>query len=119
MKGRFSKPTLDELRGYAREIGFRGFDAERFFDYYECCGWVVGRNKPMRDWRAAVRNWRRMDQERRGDPGGETDPEILEYMRQAKRIIEAGGFEIGRFWKKVRDAIGADGLDRVQRLSRK
>jgi hypothetical protein len=54
------KPTVDELKDYARELGYNDFDAEQFFDYYEACGWTVGRGKPMRSWKAAVRNWRRM-----------------------------------------------------------
>ena len=33
-------------------------DPERFVDFYEAKGWMVGKNK-MKDWRAAVRNWER------------------------------------------------------------
>ena len=57
---RFSAPSVDEVSEYAEELGFSGFDALRFIDYYESNGWKVGRN-PMRDWRAAVRNWARKD----------------------------------------------------------
>lgn len=32
-------------------------DATDFCDYYESVGWTVGRNKPMKDWRAAARRW--------------------------------------------------------------
>ena len=35
-------------------------DAERFVDYYTANGWKVGKN-PMKDWKAAVRNWERKD----------------------------------------------------------
>jgi len=58
----FIKPTVQELKDYASEIGYTGFDAERFFDFYECKGWFVGKNK-MKDWRAAVRNWRKGDRQ--------------------------------------------------------
>ena len=60
MTARFVKPTLDQLQAYGVEIGFGGFDAERFLDHYDMIGWRVGKAQtPMRDWRAAVRIWRR------------------------------------------------------------
>lgn len=37
------------------------FDASHFYDYYESVSWKVGRNKYMRDWKAAVRTWMRND----------------------------------------------------------
>ena len=53
---RFAAPTVDEVKAYAIEKGYAGFDAERFVDYYASKGWLVGRS-PMKDWRAAVRGW--------------------------------------------------------------
>lgn len=52
---RFVKPTADEVRAYCQEKGFN-VDADRFVDYYESKGWVVGKS-PMKDWKAAARNW--------------------------------------------------------------
>ena len=54
---RFSQPTLEEVRAYCRERN-NNVDAERFYDYYTSNGWKVGRN-PMKDWKAAVRQWER------------------------------------------------------------
>lgn len=113
-------PGLEELAAYAREIGYTGFDAGKFRDYYEACGWIVGRAKPMKDWRAAVRNWRRNERAWNNRAELEDDPAVLDYARQAARIIrDERGYNIGRFWDKVRDAIGPDGLARVQALARK
>ena len=116
----FSKPSVETLAAYAAEIGFAGFDAEQFFDYYESCGWVVGKaRKPMRNWQAAVRTWRRMRAEWTGAAKPAPDSQaVLDYARQARAIIAAGGYEIGRFWRKVRDSIGPDGLARVQQLAK-
>lgn len=64
---RFSPPTPEEVMDYAFEKGL-SIDAEKFCDYYESNGWKVGRN-PMKDWRAAVRNWAKrseMDKPRSG-----------------------------------------------------
>lgn len=55
---RFSAPTVEEVTAYAKEQSLN-VDAVRFCDYYESCGWTVGRNRPMRDWRAAARRWSR------------------------------------------------------------
>lgn len=53
----FSKPTVEEVVAYCLERK-NGIDARAWWDAYQRCGWVVGKNKsPMRDWRAAVRTW--------------------------------------------------------------
>ena len=56
--GAFSPPTKQEVEEYIKEKGYKNVDIERFIDYYESNGWMVGRNK-MKDWRATVRNWAR------------------------------------------------------------
>lgn len=56
---RFSPPTLEEVRAYCLEKNIN-VDPERFIDHYTSNGWKVGRN-PMKDWKAAVRNWGRSD----------------------------------------------------------
>lgn len=61
----FEKPDIAEVAAYAAENELR-LDPQAFMDHYDACGWVVGKNKPMRDWRAAVRNWVR----RNGEFGG-------------------------------------------------
>ena len=53
---RFEKPTLSELKTYMTEIGMADV-SEKWFDYYESNGWLVGKNK-MKNWRAAVRTWK-------------------------------------------------------------
>jgi len=64
---RFQKPTADEITAYLEDLYIQSQWAPRFqalpaataeeiHDYYEANGWKVGRN-PMKDWRAACRNW--------------------------------------------------------------
>lgn len=55
----FQKPTIEEIDAYCRESK-NYIDVGRFFDFYECKGWKVGKS-PMKDWRAAVRNWARSE----------------------------------------------------------
>ncbi len=54
---RFTPPTYEQVSTYCKERN-NTVDAERFYDFYESKGWMVGKNK-MKDWKAAVRNWER------------------------------------------------------------
>ena len=61
---RFSPPTVHEVQAYCQEHGY-SVDAERFVDFYESNGWMVGKNR-MKDWRATVRNWSRKEKQNHG-----------------------------------------------------
>lgn len=54
-------PTLSDVMGYAKEIGMNGGEPEKFHDYHQARGWKMGKtaSAPMRDWRAAMRLWKR------------------------------------------------------------
>lgn len=51
----FTPPTPDEVTSYCKERN-NNIDAQRFIDFYQAKGWMIGKNK-MKDWRAAVRTW--------------------------------------------------------------
>lgn len=53
----FIKPNSKEVNEYAKSIGFE-LQGDQFFDHYEARGWMIGKNK-MKDWKAAVRTWKR------------------------------------------------------------
>jgi hypothetical protein len=55
---KFIRPTASEVNEYAKEIGFISLDSSYFLDHYDSNGWLVGKN-PMKDWKAAVRTWKR------------------------------------------------------------
>lgn len=55
-KESFKKPTLEEVEQYCKERK-NNINAQSFIDYYSSVGWVIGKNKPMKDWRACVRTW--------------------------------------------------------------
>ena len=57
---RFTPPTVDEVKTYCVERG-SSVDPEKFVDFYSANGWKQGRNKPIVDWKAAVRTWERSD----------------------------------------------------------
>lgn len=56
---RFAAPTVDEVRAYCTEKGYK-IDAQHFVDFYASKGWKVG-NAPMKDWQACVRTWVQRD----------------------------------------------------------
>ena len=66
-KGRFTPPTVDEVRAYCQERK-NSVDPETFVDFYTSKGWKVG-NNPMKDWKAAVRTWERNRDDRRINSG--------------------------------------------------
>ena len=53
--GRFTPPTIEQVKEYCQERG-NAVDPDRWFNYYSSNGWKVGKN-PMKDWKAAVRTW--------------------------------------------------------------
>jgi len=57
-KTNFIRPTASEVNDYSKEIGFISLDGSYFIDHYDSNGWLVGKN-PMKDWKAAVRTWKR------------------------------------------------------------
>ena len=56
----FVKPSFMELCYYFEDRGLTEeraeYQAGAFIDYYNSNGWKVSKN-PMKDWKAAVRNW--------------------------------------------------------------
>lgn len=58
-KEKFIKPSLEEVKEYCLERN-NNVDAERFIDFYESKGWMIGKSK-MKDWRASVRTWEKKD----------------------------------------------------------
>ena len=54
-RGTFVPPTITDIVTYANQNGLQ-IDADRFWNYYESNGWMVGKNK-MRSWQATLRNW--------------------------------------------------------------
>ena len=58
---KFTPPSIDQVKEYCKERE-NNVDAERFINFYESKGWMVGKNK-MKDWKAAVRNWESSDKQ--------------------------------------------------------
>jgi hypothetical protein len=55
---KFLPPSLGEVIDYWKATSLEG-NADAFHDYYEANGWTQGKNKKIRDWKAAARLWSR------------------------------------------------------------
>ena len=75
----FIKPSLDEVREYCA-LRKNNVDPERFIDYYDSVGWMIGQNL-MKDWKAAVRHWEKGREKNivrdRGDPDVEIYKDLI------------------------------------------
>lgn len=80
---RFTPPSVDEVRAYCQERKNR-IDPEAFVDYYTANGWVQGKGKPIKDWKATVRTWESREKKKRQDDG----PERLITSEYARRSLE-------------------------------
>jgi hypothetical protein len=54
---RFARPSIEEIKSRAHEIGLPETEAFKFHAYYESNGWRVGKN-PMQSWRGAMQTWK-------------------------------------------------------------
>jgi hypothetical protein len=77
---RFTPPSREQIEIFCLENGLT-IDIDRFVNYYESNGWMVGRNH-MKDWEATVRNWARRDEENRSPSRPAAKPPA-----PAKRVI--------------------------------
>jgi hypothetical protein len=58
IKGKDRPESIELVKSFAAEIGLPAAEADKFWDFYESKGWLVGKS-PMKNWKAACRNWKR------------------------------------------------------------
>lgn len=80
---RFVRPSFEDVEAYCRSRS-NGIDPQAFIDYYTANGWKVGGN-PMKDWRAAVRNW---EQRRKQNPAPQV-PRPSQHISPEERTLAA------------------------------
>ncbi len=76
---RFTPPTIEEVTAYCKERK-NNVDAEKFVDYYTANGWVQGKGKPVKDWKACVRTWERNNY----STGSRKTQIVPDYMTEEK-----------------------------------
>lgn len=58
---RFIAPTVEQVVDYCNER-CNQINAESFVDHYTANGWVQGKGKPVKDWKACIRTWEKNTQ---------------------------------------------------------
>lgn len=116
---RFIKPSAAEAVEYAASIGFK-LDGEAFVDYYEQVGWVVGKGqKPMKNWQAAIRTWKRNQKADGCLQVTDSDRYLQEAIARTRTIQQyvRNGYEyestdprvaLRRYWTALRDKHGEE-----------
>lgn len=88
---------LEEVLEAFKEVGADEADGMAFFDYYEANGWTQGRNKPIKDWKAAARGWiRRSPQFKRNEKStnrGVADGSLIEA--HLRKLANDSGESLG------------------------
>ena len=51
------RPTLQDVKNYFASKLSTELESEKFFNYFESNGWLVGGKTPMKNWQAAANNW--------------------------------------------------------------
>ena len=57
--GKNIPPSLEEIKLYISEKKYN-IDPDRFYHFYNCKDWFVGKNK-MKNWHSAIANWSKND----------------------------------------------------------
>ncbi|CAN8141011.1 hypothetical protein THIOSC13_420001 [uncultured Thiomicrorhabdus sp.] len=52
----FIRPSYEEVKAYCDERK-NSVDPQKFLDHYDANGWVQGKGKPIKDWKACIRTW--------------------------------------------------------------
>jgi hypothetical protein len=111
----FVPPLEEEVTAYMveQELAEPRMDAKAFMDHHEARGWKFKTNLPMKDWKAAVRTWKR-NQGRFGGGNGNggfknKDAERADYTRKnLEPFVQAHCEMDGNLFRKLPPAGGSD-----------
>ena len=53
----FIQPQLSSVQEYFSSQNFPSVEAEKFYNYFQSNGWLVGGKAAMKNWQAAANNW--------------------------------------------------------------
>jgi hypothetical protein len=54
---RFLPPSLEEVKDFFSENKSSLLEAEKYYNHFESNGWKVAGKTPMKNWKAAAKNW--------------------------------------------------------------
>ena len=83
---KFAPPTVEEVKAYCQERK-NSINPQAFVDYYDATGWVQGKGKPIKDWKATVRTWENRDMPKRSNGPAYTAPSEAQ-IEESKKDME-------------------------------
>jgi len=83
---RANKPTREEAIAYGQEISMPEQAVNEWYDHFESNGWKVSGKAPMRDWKAAMRNGKKIAETFRTAPNGKKPSGAALRPEQLDRI---------------------------------
>ena len=93
-------PLREDMDAYAQEIGLVPEEVDAFVDHFTANGWRVGRGgQPMKDWKAAMRTWKRLAKRGFGLTPKQTME--LDLGRKAAAAAQAQAEAEANGWKPV------------------
>jgi hypothetical protein len=100
------RPSLEAVKAYGAEIKLAPDQCEAFFDHFTSNGWKVSGRAPMKDWKAALRNWKRNTRPQsngfsRSRPNGKLPAPIYPKLPPSREVTDA---ELAAQRKIVREA---------------
>lgn len=97
-KIRYAPPNIADILPYFSELGMTTEDAHGFHDHYEANGWVQGRQgKPIKEWKAAARNWKRNKEKFNANSNGRSGNGNRQSEQIARATFEHGPEDAKRF----------------------
>lgn len=107
-------PTAAEVAEYASSIGY-AIDAARFCDYWTARGWEVRPRIRMKDWRAAVRNWRRQAAAWAAEKNAPQKPDAAEIAAHREAVADTVARQLREemvFWVRLSRQDDEEGRER-------
>lgn len=86
IRGKFTPPTLEEVRKYCEERG-NGVDYQKFYEYYSIANWKDSKGNPVRNWKQKmIANWEKEKPQKADIPKYEktnklTEEEMSELLK--------------------------------------
>ena len=92
----FTKPTVEEVKTYAHQIGYFSIDCEKFVNYYNEKGWKTKDGLNITDWKKQIATWQKRQYHFKDSTGAVAKQAINSQQIDMKKVVDGidAGLEI-------------------------
>lgn len=92
----FTKPTVEEVKTYAHQIGYFSIDCEKFVNYYNEKGWKTKDGLNINDWKKQIATWQKRQYHFKDSTGAVAKQAINSQQIDMKKVVDGidAGLEI-------------------------